>query len=479
LHLWKNRNVQAVPNPDIFQYVGDGYQYLNFKLPSSIHPPPLAPILITLTAKIIDPFTVHHEITAAKFINVTLASLTLIIVYLLLCTIVSPLHSFLLTSLVATNQINLLYSVDVTNEIIYTFFLAFSLLLYQYQKKPFVYLLFGLLFLLRYESIVIPISVFIVEHYFKKPPLKLKNILFSFIPIFLWLVILNFHSRVGNSILGNAYIEEIFNGLKKLPNTTVFSSLVEIVTFNYSFPCFLNQMFTLISMALCFYGIVNPKTKNIEKIIYLIFAFHLLFIFIFPNFAIRYYVPIIWVLYLILSNHQSKIISFTVLLCFLFYNLGRVDVPSEYSRPKDMVEYRLAADWLNKNNFDKQAIILVYQPHILRYYITNQNVFLPYDFEIPFQKCKENVICICNSLLSKNPTDTNIYIITSAYSTNDYTFSHDKFTPILHHIGVFNNRIYQKNPDFAFVTQIVSDDGNNWANIWQYVPVNPNNFNIK
>lgn len=429
----------------------------------------MAPILITLTAKIINPFTIQPEITAAKFINVTLASFTLIAVYLLLCTIVSPLHSFLLTSLVATNQINLLYSVDVTNEIIYTFFLAFSLLLYQYQKKPFIYLLFGLLFLLRYESIVIPISVFIVEHYFKKPSLKLKNILFSFIPIFLWLIILNFHSRVGNSILGNAYIEEMINGLKNLPNTTVFSALIEIITFNPSFPSFMNNVFSLITIILCFYRITSSETKPIEKIVYLIFAFHLLFIFIFPNFAIRYYVPIIWILYFILSNHKSKIISFTVLLCLILYNFGRINIPTEYSKPKDMLEYRLASNWLNKTQFDKPTIVLIYEPHILRYYVSNINIFVPYDVETPFELCQEEITCICQNFLSTT-SYKNILVITSGYSSSDYFMNNDKFTPILHHIKVFNDKIYQKNPYFAFVAQIVSDDGNNWANIWQYIP---------
>lgn len=470
-NLWNNRNAQAIPNPDIFQYIGDGYRYINFKLPDSIHPPPLAPIMITSLAKILSSFVIYPEIAAVKLINITLSSLTLVAIYILVSPIISPLFSFLLVLLVATNQINLLYSVDVTNEIIYSFFLTLSLILYYYRKKPYVYLLFGLLFLLRYESVVIPISVFIIEHYSKRPSLKLKNILFSFIPIFLWLIVLNFHSRIGNSILGNAYIEEIFNGLKKLPNLLNYYSLIDLITFESSYPLQnQNQFFSFVVLCLSTYGIINQKSKPIQKIIYLAFFLHQLFLFAFPNFAIRYNTPMIWILYLILSNHKSKYISFAVLVCLLGYNIARIDVPSSYSHPNDMKEYRLVADWLNKTKFQKPTTVLIYEPHILRYYVIKKEVYVPYDSETPFQKCKEDIICICESLLNKNHTDTNIYVITSAYSTNDYSFSHDKFTPILHHIGVFNDKIYQKNPDFTFVTQIMSDDGNNWANVWQYIP---------
>ena len=115
----------------------------------------------------------------------------------LLISIMSPLFAFLLTVLVSTNQIYILYGLGVTNEITYAFFLTLSLVLYHRSKRPFVYLLFGLLFLLRYESIVIPISVFAVEYFSKKGLINTKNILLAFVPIILWLLIRNNNEMVS------------------------------------------------------------------------------------------------------------------------------------------------------------------------------------------------------------------------------------------------------------------------------------------
>lgn len=428
--------------------------------------------MITSLAKVLSSFVIYPEIAAVKLINITLSSLTLITIYILISSIISPLFSFLLVLLVATNQINLLYSVDVTNEIIYSFFLTLSLIIYHYKKKSYVYLLFGLLFLLRYESIVIPISVFIVEHYSKKPSLKLKNILFSFIPIFLWLVILNFHSRVGNSILGNAYIEEIFNGLKKLPNLLNYYSLIDLITFESSYPLQnQNQFFSFVILTLTAYGIVNPKSKPIQKIIYFVFFLHQLFLFAFPNFAIRYNTPMIWILYLILCNHKSKFISFAVLVCLLGYNISRVDIPSSYSHPNDMKEYRLVADWLNKEKFQKPVTVLIYEPHILRYYVINKEVYVPYDSETPFESCKDDITCISYNFLQQTGINHDVFVITNYYSSNHNFTANDKFTPILHHINTFDENKVKENNHFKHIKNITSENSpNNWANIWQYIP---------
>ncbi|MFA5025576.1 MAG: hypothetical protein WC503_03665 [Candidatus Shapirobacteria bacterium] len=359
---------------------------------------------------------------------------------------------------------------DVTNEVIYVFFLTLSLILYHYSKKPFVYLFFGLLFLLRYESVVIPISVFIVEYYSKKPTIKIKNVLFSFIPIIIWLIVLNFHSRIGNSILGNAYIQEIFNGFKNIPNLSFFTHLIEIITFDSTYPNYQNTIFYLITIGLCLYGIANPKSKSLTKIIYLIYILNFLFISIFPNFAIRYYVPVIWITYFILANHKSRVFSFTILFCLLYHNLTRINIPTNHSRPRDMMEYRLVADWLNKYKSEKLAIIIVYESHILKYFVTNKNVFVPFDSETPFQECQEDIVCICHTLLTNINPKADVFVITTAYSSNNSFFANDQFTPTLHHVDIFKSKNFQGNSNFKYFTSVTSEDRNNWANFWQYIP---------
>lgn len=432
--------------------------------------------MITSLAKVISSQTVYPEIAAAKFINITLAALTLINIYLLVSSLVSPFFAFLLSSLVATNQINILYSMDITNEIIYAFFLTLALLLYHYHQKSLVYLLFGLLFLLRYESIVLPISVFIIEHYSDKSKVKIKNVLLSFIPIIAWLILLNFHSK-GTSLVNNAYLEEIWNGIKNVPNTTVFTSLLEIITQNGYQTGNTNFIFALITLVLCFIGITDTKSKPLIRISYLVFVFHLLFLFAFPNFAIRYFIPIIWIMYLVLVNQKSRIVSYTILFCFLAYNISRIDVPSDYSSPRDMLEYRLVANWLNKSVFDKRTVVLVYEPHILRYFVKNPQVDVKYDFETPFTICKDDLNCICDIIYTKINPNSDILVVTTLHSVINYDLAYDKYTAGLHHVKTFNRAFIDQSINYK-VTAVVGD-GERWANIYKYVPTPSNVLEIQ
>jgi hypothetical protein len=426
--------------------------------------------MITSFAKIISPYATYPEIAAAKFINITLSALTLIGIYLLVSTIISPVFSFLLIILVATNQINILYSMDVTNEVIYSFFLVLSLLIYHYQKKSIVYLLFGLLFLLRYESIAIPVSVFIIEHCSKKSSLKFKNILLSFIPIILWLIVLNFHSLVGNSIIGNAYLNEIQNGIKNLPNIHALNSLVEIITFDNFFSSNLYQIFSFITIFLCFYGITSKKTLSITKIIYLIFFFHFLFIYIFPNFCIRYYIPVIWIVYLFFINQKSKIISFTIIACLLLYNLSRINLPSNHSLPHNLLEYRLLAKMLNQRQFKNPINIIIYEPYILEYFVDNPQVKIIHISDESFAKCQEKLACIAKNIISKSTSKTKTYVVTTLHTQNQLNTTFDKYTTLLHHVNSFSHdTINDDKTNFKYTESVVSDD-QHWANLYEYIP---------
>lgn len=466
-HTWEKRNIQAIPNPDIFQYIGDGYQYLSFKLPASIHPPPLAPIMIVSVAKVISKYTTYPEVAAAHLINISLSSLAIILIYLLVATFTTPFRAFLLSLLVATNQIYILYSQDITNEVSYTFFLVLSLYLYKYFKHPVTYFFIGFIFLLRYESIVLPIAIFIVEYFSKKRQLKLKNIFYSFLPIVSWLVILHFHSK-GGSLVENAYLVEIWNGLKNIPNLLSFTSLVEIMTFDKSYPSNLNYLFGVVTVYLCYRGATKKTTPIIAKISYLVFGFHLLFLYVFPNFAVRYYIPIIWITYLIITYHKSTFISFTIFSILLTYNIARIDKTTNYSRPLDMSEYRQVATWLNETNFTRPTTVVIFEPHILRYYVKNPLVDVRYDFETPFYPCQDKIVCIGSTLSSASSSPDVLFVVT-AYSTNQQFDATDKFTAALHHVNVFDEKtIYQDKIHFKYQNTV--GEAKNWANIYKYLP---------
>lgn len=475
-HLWQDRDIQAIPNSDLFQYLDDGHQYLDFRLPQSIQPPPFAPILITFTARLIPKTVSYPEITAAHLVNIILASLGLINIYLLGSYFLSPLTAFLLTLLVASNQIYILYGLDVTSEVIYAFFLTFSLIIYHHSKKPFVYLLFGLLFLIRYESIVIPISVFIIEYFSRKNSLKIKNVVIAFVPIILWLIVLQFHSD-GHSLIDNAYLIEIINGIKKLPNSLTITSLVDIITFDPSPISNLKELFALVLLYLCFYGATNKRLPPLTKIIYLIFGLNLLFLYAFPNFVVRYYVPIIWITYLILINQKSRLIAFTLFFCLLTYNLERINLPSTYSQPNDMKEYRLVANWFNQQPFSQNTKILIYEPWILNYFLHQKYVIVQIegqnqkgqDIDTLIAGCHHQLICTAAQLNQKYYQSSDIFIVTTSNSSQDLNNNNDKFNATQHMANVFSQFPQPSDLNyFRLITTLGNPD--HWAKIYQYTP---------
>ncbi|MFA5894635.1 MAG: hypothetical protein WC851_02575 [Candidatus Shapirobacteria bacterium] len=497
LHLWSLRNVQAIPNPDIFQYVEDGYQYLSFRLPVSIHPPPLAPIFITSVAKIIAPYTVYPEIAAVHLINITSSTLLLVCIYIIGQFFIHPLFAFLLTCLVATNQLYILYSLGVTSEIIYAFLLGISLIYYHRSQEPLSYLLFGLLFLLRYESIVVPISVFLIEYFYNKKQFKVSNLIISFSPIVLWLLVLNYHSY-GNSLIDNAYLIEIWQNYKKIPNLLSFQSLIEIVTFEPSFFTPFRNIFVYLILSLVVFGAaIRKDTSHLVKISYLIFGFHILFLYLFPNFNVRYYIPIIWIAYLILLNHKSWLVSFTILTCLLAYNFGRIGTETAYSAPHEKLEYRLVATWLNETKFDSPIKVLIYEPWILKYFVTNPQVEVVDIRETPFIICQGNLKCAASTVYNANPhvnlrylpykkTPTNpdtklsnrlkpnfvprkMLIISPSSANVSLKVDDDQFTPQIHNINAFSvQSIDADKATYKYLTTV--DQLGNWANIYEYIP---------
>lgn len=460
------RNVEVIPNPDIFQYIGDGAQYLQLKLPDSIHPPPLAPIVITGLSKMVKGYISYPELEVAKFLNISLSSLSLVLIYLLISPITSSLYAFLIVILTATNQIFRLYSMGITNDATYSFFLVASLYFYTKTKNLLRYLPFGILFLLRYESIVIPIAIFLTEYFSTKRLPKIKCLFFSFTPIILWLIVLNFHSQ-GHSIVENAYLNEIWSGLKNIPNLKSITSLVDLLIQDSTLPTNQNWFFAFIFIGIYYLTIAQKKPQWIIVTTYLIFGFHLLFLFIFPNFSLRYFTPVIWIFYLILTNFKSKVVTFTVISCLLIYNLFRINTPSNIYHPFDMAEYKLTADWFNSKSFSNPVIVVMFEPHILKYFVTNPHVNVLYDTETPFAICKDEISCIAKTIKKNSKVVPDIYVITSSYTQNQLYEATDKFTAKAHHVDAFSHDTVFNRPDYKYVGSVV-DEHYNWANIYKY-----------
>lgn len=483
IYLFSNINHTLFPNSDFFQYIDDGYKYLNFKLPSNIHPPPLAPIMICLSSKLF-PNIEYPELFSAHLINIILASLTIFNVFLLLYKY-SPLTSIATILLLATNKLNIVYSLNVTNEIIYAYFLTLVLLLYQKKHYQVSYFLSGLLFLLRYESIIVPISIFLIEYFFNKKQFKLKNVFIAFTPILIWLIILNFHS-LGNTIIQNAYIVEILNGRKNIPNTNVFNSLIEIFVFepvsyiffnlfnpkNYSeLPSTIaNNLFLIIFVPICLMKIIKKGHDFNLKIFSLILIFHLIFLSIFPNFSIRYLIPIIWIFYFLIAGIKNKIFKTILIILLITFNLKSFNRISIYDKPKEKYEYRLTAEWLNNQSFDKKTIVFIYDPPLIDYFLHNSQISIDYSVYTQnpniFVKCQDQINCVINNSFQK---EFQYYVISTNTSSKEENNNSDKFTEInLHHVKAFQDGTLSKNDKLKLVTTI--GDIDNWAKIYQFFP---------
>lgn len=486
--LCKNINHFPVPNGDVFQYMYDGYQYVNFKLPSNIHPPPFVPFLICFIAKIFKQVE-YPELFSAYSINFIASTLILFNIFLLLKK-KSPILALVTVILLATNKIYFFTIINLTNEIVYGYFLTLALLLYQKKHYKITYLLSGLLFLIRYESLVVQLSIFIVEYFYNRKQFKIKNVLISFTPVIIWLIILNFHSS-GSSIFQNVYFSEIYYGLKNIPNLNVFKSLADIIFFNplinLTYPLFgynkynlflSNNVYLILSISILFLFLSNffkKNNNNLEKIIYLILILHLLFIAAFPQFCIRYLASVIWIIYLLIIDRNNKKIKILIIISLLFFNISQINNKSDYDVPEKF-EYRYTANWLNKQTPSKPIKVLIYDPVTIKYYIHNK--YITIDFQSYegynstdniYRECQDNIICVAKKINQEDLNQFDIYIVTTSYSSQPVENFPDQETVKMHHMIAFKNFPAPVEKDNY---QLIETIGNQqyWAKIYKYIP---------
>lgn len=485
--LIKNRNHFLVPNVDVFQYISDGKQYLSFKLPNSIHPPPLWPIFICLAGKLLVHITEYPELASAHFLNITFATLIILNIFILIYPY-SPKISLATIFLLSTNKIFLINSLNTTNEIMYGFFLTLTLILYQKKYFKTAYLLSGLLFLIRYEAIVLPFAIFTTEFLFNRKRFQIKNLLIPFSLIIFWLLILNTHNN-GSSILQNAYIQEITNGIQNIPNTKPFKELIDTLLFNnfYSFyysvwptefnniPNFVQQILFPISIFLFFlFAFLKSKKPPILKIIYLSMILHIIFLTLFPNYDIRYQIPFIWALYLLIIDRDDKKIQNIIISALIIFNICQINHLSPYDHQYEKAEYRLVANWLNKQNFRQKVIVFIYDPGVLDYFIRNPKISLDFNSYADmnqniFAKCNDQIECVINNISGIDKNNDTILVISTNYSSKGDDQIADKFTEITkHHITAFRDNTLSKIDRLKPVTTL--NESYSWAKIYQYIP---------
>lgn len=496
--LIRNINYVKIPNSDFFQYINEGRHYIRFKLPENIGAPPLSPILICFFAKFLT-FVEYPELFAAHLINIICSTLALLNIFLIFKKN-KPWIGLFTIILLASNKIYFTNSLNITSEVLYTFLVTLIFLAYSRQKYKLSYLLIGLAFLSRYEAIVIPIAIFSLEFFKKTKRFKISNLLITFLPIAIFLIILNFHSEGGNSILQNHYITEIIYGQNNLPNWQPIKSFLDFILtdqlnsfiFNnhlsISYPVLpgkiANIVFPLIILILCLIKIIPKKNSITTKIIFLTLLGHTGFITLFPNFSIRYLFPIFWIIYLSIIYRKNKFITLTLTLILLIINIITIRQSSFYDESQNKSEYRLVAEWIKQQNFSKQTYIVIFEPFIVKYYLhQQQNINFNDEYVFDFKnekfnklldKCRDNTLCVIESLYNEKPKGSQFFFISTAASSpeGDVDKLSDQFYVTQVHLKTFRdqNLSEKDKKQLKLVTELKQSDFN-WAKIYQYQPV--------
>lgn len=470
------RNTFPVPTTDIFEYIKEGNYYINFRLPEAIHSAPLLPFIISFISQFTKYFSLYPEFSSAHLINISASSLTLLFIFLIIKKYSSKL-SLIISILVASNYYFSARAIDVTTEVLYG--LGITLVIYFYQKKNY-YLtsIFCVLALLtRYEAIILPISIAFIEILTKSKNIKIKHVISYLIPVFIWFFILFLNSK-GNILSSNLYLNDLIN-LKNSNNLIQhiypFTKSLELVLYDsyihrLELPIILfiiEIVFSLYIFKLIFKNITDNKHDNTTKLAYIIFLFNTSLVCIFPYFNIRYIVPTVWILYLLLINKKDDLLKYILIFIFICINISNFNKESDFRDKKKQIGYIYAADWINNNNFEKNTIVLVFEPYILRYFITNPNVTIYPTYPNLFDQCNNQLNCVAKKI---NPKYKNIYIVTTLHTTSKISETSDKHSLNINKISAFQN--YPNNEekkDIQLIKKIEIED--KWTKIYKYSPI--------
>lgn len=483
--LFKNLNYVQVPNSDFFEYINEGSQYIKLKLPDSIEIPPLSPMLICLISKIFRPVE-YPQLLTAHLINIICSTLSLANIYLIFNKKNKPWIGLATILLLSTNKIYITTSLNITSEIPYVYLITLTILTYSQKKYKLSYLLSGLAFLFRYEAIVLPIIIFSLEFFKKTKRFKFSNLLIAFLPIILWLIVLNFHNKEG--IFQNHYINEIIAGKNNIPNLQPTNSLLDVIVSNpinyflyYTFHLknyptlpskITNIIFPAAIFILCLIKIIPKKNSVTNKIIFSTLLAHVLFISVFPNFSPRYLTPILWIIYLTIIDRRNKIISVLLVTSLLIINLKTINNYSPYNMAYEKSESRLIANWIKQQKFKTITNIITYEPYVIEYFI-EPNSYIKFDswwnHNELLKNCDDNTLCFLNGVSNSEKEKTQFFFITTSYSSpNDISTLDDQYLVNTTHMRAFQDKNIDINDKQLKLINELKENDYHWAKIYQY-----------
>ncbi len=375
---------QRQVDPDFFQFLRDSKYYLRLELPPLIQSLPANPILIGVFSKLFS--DVLTEIEIALLINAISMSTAIYVLYSILKREKGIWHAGLGILFLITNPIIFDSAISSNSEVLFT---AFSLLIFYLiwkNKTLLASCLSALGILIRYESILLFLSLILID-FLDRRDLKdlLKKVLIFLIPAMILLSILMTRNP-SNSFFGTPFLVEVSQRSSDIPE------LRFIINFPFAFfykqrLLFSRVSFIKITVAFVFYLLVfflqknNKKSNNLIKSSLLFTCLFLIFHTFFPAYLERYFVPALFSFVLSISlsiknssSNLKKVFIFILLIIITtnFWKGLQKFFINEYNIFYSH-DYFTAQSIKNKITIDQQKyIILSPYPETLEYYYSDR-----------------------------------------------------------------------------------------------------------
>lgn len=479
-----NINYFSIPDSDIFQYISESKPYGELKLPRIIQLPPVNPMLIAMLSRV---FTTqkYQEIFSMHIVNSLAVIGTLFFTYATVRRHSKPI-GLVVMILLATNPLIIFSSLNINSEVLFTTLLLATIYYHQSGSGRISYVLACISFFIRYEGILLAISLYTVDILRRK--FKVKYAILASIPIILWLGAISTRTQSGN-LLGNGYIQEIFQHNDRIPQFKLLKDIPFLMTYTIHIESKgKDRIYSVIILTFIVIGLTAIVVYRVHEFItfFLFLILYIIFHSIFPFAPNRYLYPLLPLLYaspllgLLLIYTKSRrifrLISITVLFLSIIGSVKIIEgnlrnAKYYYSNEKEFWlpfpryyrhEILLIADWVNKIKTSKPLLIITYEPWPFNYYVKNKNVSFFLSNSGVYQSC-DSILCLMNNKNMSN-SEYDIYVIKQSNSL----FVNDGFPSASYfNVQIFND--FPNNEESKKFTTVdkISAHGT-WAEIYKY-----------
>jgi hypothetical protein len=424
----KNLYFLTVPNSDVFQIREDAFVYKNFQLPSSIHAPPLLPVISSVLMRHLT-FVPEYDIRTPVIINIISAIGCLLVLWLIVKRETNPWWAHLFLLLVITNPQFIVSALDAPPDMLFAFLVLLSL--YWIRNRVWAALCMVLAVFARYEALGLIGLWFLVDSlktvyalYNKRSKKKERTfkVWWQRVPkMFLvalgislcGLIAIFIHNSSNYVPYGNMYVSEIVSRSGDLPEWRVFYQLPKLMLLDIDTACSRcpNNFKTIITFFLfvaAFSLLLDVKGTSLPT--YILFAFvYMVTHALFPAYQQRYLLVVILIGYLSffitlemvarLCKGKARLffygLLFVVTLATAVNNYRQSEAYAVVFR-QTAAHYKYMADWLNNQTFSEQVAVLSPEPWMLSYFLHKEHVVSYHDYTYVEQRCSSINCAITN-----------------------------------------------------------------------------------